>query len=374
MIRRLKELAVFISVLAVLGLLVVASGIVPIKASSGHWAITQWFLDFASDRSIAFHSQGIDTPPLDEPGMVRLGAATYETNCSWCHGRPGERRPPVANGMTPQPPDLVEAAQAHASRELFYVVKHGIKFAGMPAWPNQKRDEEIWPVVAFLKRLPSLEADEYQQLIAAPKNMDQSTAGEGPGIAQRAAELCGACHGLHGHGGVHSLVPALAGQNESYLRLSLNAYRTAQRTSGIMRPIASQLSEPQIAELSAFYASQPHPFANHDAATEKQAVGPQQPSAALWKLGEELAHQGSRQKKIPSCVDCHGPGENLTRDEYPRLSGQPAEYLSRQLALFSERQRGGSQSASLMHPIADKLDARQREALATFYHNPSGPP
>jgi mono/diheme cytochrome c family protein len=147
--RRLKELAILAVSLVAIGAIVVVSGVVPVKASSGHWAVTAWLLNFASDRSIAFHSQHIGVPPLDEAGMVMLGAASYRANCVFCHGHPGEAPPPVAQGMTPKPPNLKSSVADKEAQELFYIVKHGIKFAGMPAWPAQQRDDEVWPIVAF---------------------------------------------------------------------------------------------------------------------------------------------------------------------------------------------------------------------------------
>ena len=107
----LKRLIVLLSILVVLGMLVMVSGLVPIKASSGHWPITKWLLSFASSRSIATHSAPIEVPKLDEPGIVRLGGAIYESNCQWCHGRPMMPHPPAVAGMTPSPsylPDVID--------------------------------------------------------------------------------------------------------------------------------------------------------------------------------------------------------------------------------------------------------------------------
>src|SRR5687768_7705365 len=133
--RRLFRLAGLFAVIAVAGFLVAASGIIPIKASSGHWPITEWFLRFAMRRSIATHSLGTDVPELDDPGLVLKGAGHYETGCRSCHGAPGERQPRIAQSMLPRAPDLMPRIRASNSRKLFHVVKHGLKFTGMPAWP-----------------------------------------------------------------------------------------------------------------------------------------------------------------------------------------------------------------------------------------------
>src|SRR5687768_16742032 len=82
----------------------VISGVVPIKASSGHWRITAAFLDFAKSRSVWTHSWGLDAPALDDEALIVRGAGQYETACLPCHGGPGRRLPLVMAAMTPSPP------------------------------------------------------------------------------------------------------------------------------------------------------------------------------------------------------------------------------------------------------------------------------
>src|SRR5688572_30227281 len=121
--------------------LLVLSGLISIKASSGHWAVTAWLLDFTKQRSVATHSLGTRVPPLDDPTMVLKGAAHYETGCQWCHGSPREPLPTIPARSTPHPPDLQRQVSRWQPRELFYLVKHGVKFTGMPAWPAVGRDD-----------------------------------------------------------------------------------------------------------------------------------------------------------------------------------------------------------------------------------------
>ncbi len=351
--RRLIELAILIATLSVLGVIVLVSGIVPIKASSGHWPITRWTLEFASERSVGLHSSGSKVPPLDERGMVPLGAATFDSNCRWCHGAPGFQQPPVAAQMTPHPPNLSEAVGSWDDEELFYILKHGIKFTGMPAWPTQKREQEIWPVVAFLRELPNMDAARYANLVEREidDHVNESS------LIIHLAQSCTSCHTLGGSGSVNSRVPVLSGQSEAYLRNSLIAYQTGTRYSGVMMPTAHPLTDEQIDALADYFS--------------KQAVKPTRLSDSqqedLIATGRSLAHQGDKLAKIPSCVDCHGPGEILRSDEYPKLAGQPADYLLRQLELFAQRDRGGSKNASLMHPVADNLNDSQRLSLSAYY-------
>jgi cytochrome c553 len=380
--RRLKELTILLGILGVIGLMVLVSGIVPVAASSGHWAVTRWVLDFASDRSVDFHSSGIQTPELDDPGMVRLGAATYESNCRWCHGRPGLPAPVVASRMTPKPPYLPDAALDHEPRALFYIVKHGIKFAGMPAWSTQLREDDVWPVVAFLKTLPDMSEEAYlhhvslssEPLMLAVDDAE-SRAAESRTTESRTtdsavsdldspqtqvtglvADDCGACHGEDGNGRAGERVPVIAGQSQAYLKLSLQAYQSGDRYSGIMQPIAARLTDEDIDSLSQHYSA---------AKRSNQKTGPSDRN--LFADGQSLANEGDSKQKIPSCVDCHGPGSNPRSNEYPQLAGQPVWFIRKQLELFASRSRGGSKNANLMHPIADKLSDEQIDALAVYF-------
>lgn len=327
----------------IIGVIVLVSGIVPIKASSGHWPITTWLLDYASDRSVATHSIGIQIPELDHADAIILGAATYESNCRFCHGQPGAGRPPIAQAMTPTPPLLPDSVTQMEAAELFYILKHGIKFTGMPAWSTQKRDDEIWPLVAFLKEMPTMQNAAYRKIIEIES-------------VNSVVKSCVACHGEDGNGRAGKQVPVLAGQNESYLKQSLNAYRAGIRNSGIMMPIAHRLTDDQIGEISKHYAS----HATQTPSLEKF-------DEASINNGRRLANEGDQKAKIPSCVDCHGPGDAVRSDDYPDLAGQPAWYLEQQLKLFARGDRGGSENASLMHPIAEKLDDQSRQDLAVYY-------
>jgi cytochrome c553 len=362
-----------VSIVVLVGTAVWLSGIVPIKASSGHWPITAWLLNVASTRSIAFHSRGVPEPAPFAEANVTLGAATYHSNCQFCHGQPGRGLPPMAGGMTPTPPRLAESVPDFDRKELFYVLKHGVKFAGMPAWPTQQRDEEIWPVVDFLEAYPKMTYGEFLRRTGPPESWIDKAASSGQaGASQHSAirslvaHRCAACHGMDGNGRAGDRVPRLAGQTAAYLKQSLLAYRATRRHSGVMMPIAYRLNPLQIDRLADYFAGQPIEVAEPNEAAWSDSL------SAQIRHGERLARRGSRAGKVASCTDCHGPAEALRRDDYPRLAGQPIEYLIRQLELFDSRSRGGSENASLMHPIADSLTAEQRRAVAAFYHYAAG--
>lgn len=72
----------------------------------------------------------------------------------------------IAQGLYPQPPDLAKTAPLYSEGELFWILKHGIKMTGMPAWADHS-DEELWATVAFLKKLPGMSEQDYARLVMA---------------------------------------------------------------------------------------------------------------------------------------------------------------------------------------------------------------
>ena len=93
-------------------------------------------------------------PPLDNPDLIMLGAGHFHRACAHCHGAPGMPRDLTAQQCCRRRRTSRIAPNEWKDRELFWIVKHGIKYTGMPAWVAQERDDEVWAVVAFLKRLP----------------------------------------------------------------------------------------------------------------------------------------------------------------------------------------------------------------------------
>ncbi|QBQ55355.1 cytochrome C [Nitrosococcus wardiae] len=353
--RQLRTIIVFLAVLAVGGFLIAASGIIPIKASSGHWALTRWFLSFSMSRSVATHSMGIKVPKLADPSLVLQGAGHYETGCRFCHGRPGLRHPPVPRQMTPHPPYLPPVLPKRESGELFYIVKHGVKFTGMPAWPALQRDDEVWAMVAFLRVLPKLNAAQYEELIRGDDPVrDGKQAEEVPPVV---VESCGRCHGVDGLGRGVGAFPRLAGQHIPYLYASLSAYARGERHSGMMEPIAAELSSEERRTLARYYGNLPPSI----------PLPPQKGLAEAIERGEIIAKQGIPSQRIPSCVDCHGPSTIPRNPYYPVLAGQYFEYLVSQLKLFAKEYRGGTPYVRLMHPTAHQLTEEQIRDVARYY-------
>lgn len=351
--------------LAAGGFLFAAAGLAPVKASAGHWAVTRAMLQFAKNRAVATQSIGIEAPDLTQPWWIVKGAGHYESGCRPCHGGPELQNPKVAGAMLPTPPYLPRRIERRDPAELFFIVKHGLKFTGMPAWPAPGRDDEVWAVVAFLLELPQLDVAGYERLVhgetspapAGPLRRDSDGA---TAIAALVESDCVRCHGAEGVDRASAAFPRLAGQKRQYLLNALNAYGNNARPSGLMGPVAAALTPDERAAVADYYSELP------PMATAPMAGAPA-PDNETTDLGEAIAREGIPHKGVPSCMDCHGPGDHRRSPAYPDLAGQYAEYIELQLALFADGRRGGSPYAHIMHHVASRLDSLEARAVAAWY-------
>ena len=137
--------------------LVVWYGFYNISAVQPHLPLTYWFLATARDQSIARHSKWIESPPLTHPQLSQFNFCSFHCLCAVCHGVPGQDLPLLGEGMNPPPPKLEsQQVQRRLDAELYWIIKNGIKMTGMPAFGPGHTDEELWAMVAFVRRLPDL--------------------------------------------------------------------------------------------------------------------------------------------------------------------------------------------------------------------------
>src|SRR5262245_53934386 len=154
--------------------LAVYTGSYDVTAAVPHSQPVYWLLQTIRGRSIAARASNVVVPAdLNSPKRIASGAAQYDEMCSGCHLAPGMERTEISQGLYPRAPELRRGSQLRQAEE-FWVVKHGIKATGMPAWGVTHDDELLWDVVAFLRKLPELTPDQYQALVnSAPKTHDE---------------------------------------------------------------------------------------------------------------------------------------------------------------------------------------------------------
>ncbi len=163
------SIAVAIGMIAVVGF--AYSGIYDVAANSSHSGIVNWFLSTTSRASIERQAKDIQVPNLSNDTLARAGVNDFNGMCAGCHGAPGQKPEAMGQGLSPPPPDLAESASEMSPAELFWVTKNGIKMTGMPAWGVTHDDDAIWPVVAFITRLPELNATQYRELMDSAGGM-----------------------------------------------------------------------------------------------------------------------------------------------------------------------------------------------------------
>jgi hypothetical protein len=168
----LKFLGV-IGLLAILGAIGAAvfflGGFFNVAATEQDPGIVKWALIQVRQASIARHATENPSGSLEEPATVQAGARAYATRgCTNCHGGPGVEWQKFSEGLNPDPPDLKEVVPNREPRELFWVVKNGIKMTGMPSFGTTgASDDEIWKIVAFVKKWPSVTPEDYKAWTAS---------------------------------------------------------------------------------------------------------------------------------------------------------------------------------------------------------------
>ena len=141
----------------------VGSGVYNIGADDHHTKIVLAIIQQLRDRSIAARSKSIEAHYVEDPQRIALGAQRYALLCVGCHLAPGVTKSDVRQGLYPHPPNLAQE-ELQEARRAFWIVKHGIKMSAMPAWGKTLDDETIWNVVAFVRKMPDMTPETYQQL------------------------------------------------------------------------------------------------------------------------------------------------------------------------------------------------------------------
>jgi len=143
------------------------SGVYNIAADDAHTKPVYSMLQMLRDRSITARANELHPPPnLNEAALIRQGAGNYDAMCTSCHLGPDMEETEISKGLYPAPPNFSEMEVGDPAHH-FWVIKHGIKASGMPAWGKSMEDKYIWGIVAFMQQLPKLDGEQYLALVAS---------------------------------------------------------------------------------------------------------------------------------------------------------------------------------------------------------------
>ncbi len=156
-----------VAVVAVAGLIlwIAYSGNYNVAATEEHSRLERWLLTTTMYNSVKAHAPSATATPSPMPAP-EAGLPAYREMCVHCHGAPGVEAAEWAQVMRPAPPDLSEAARGWDTRELHWILQHGIKMSGMPAFGPTHSDDELWELAAFVASLPETTPREYERMTA----------------------------------------------------------------------------------------------------------------------------------------------------------------------------------------------------------------
>jgi len=187
---------------------------------------------------------------------------------------------------------------------------------------------------------------------AAPAAAAKPAAPAKPDLVQGEARFtaaCASCHGADGNSGSPAN-PKLAQQHPEYLVKQLQEYKSGKRANAIMQGMAATLSDADMKNIAAWLTSQK---AKPGFAKDKELVA----------LGERIWRGGIADRQIAACAGCHSPNGAGIPSQYPRLSGQHAEYTATQLTGFRD---GVRKNNVQMTQVAAKLNDREIRAVSDY--------
>jgi cytochrome c553 len=202
---------------------------------------------------------------------------------------------------------------------------------------------------------------EQQSAHAAAASTGAAKPGDAAAGGNKAA-TCAACHMLDGNSS-DPQYPKIAGQHERYIARQLALFKSGERENPVMQPLASTLSEQDMRDVGAYFASKQ----GQSGLADDSKMGDSEESYA--QRGERLYRGGDMGRKLPACMACHGPtGRGNPGAAYPSLAGQHANYTKDLLKRFRAGTSFGKdeRANTIMVDVASRLDDQDIEALASY--------
>jgi len=256
--------------------------------------------------------------------------------CIGCHGKEGNSEVLIYPNLAKQHSQYIEK-QLHD-----FKATTRINFA-MNQFAGAMTDEDIADMGAYLADTQAVANVKVKRVTPAAIITEEAIAGKAK------AAMCASCHGADGNSLV-AMYPKLAGQNAEYLTKQLQEFKSGVRKDPVMAGMVAALSEQDMTDLGAYFASQKPTAGNGSTST----------------LGQQLYFGGDASRKITACVACHGAsGKGMAKAGFPAVANQSVEYLTAQLTKFKTKARDNDRN-SMMRNIAKRLKKNDIEALTQF--------
>jgi cytochrome c553 len=269
--------------------------------------------------------------------LYELGDASRNiAACIGCHGKEGNSDVLIYPNLSKQHAQYIEK-QLHAFKD-----DSRTNYA-MNQFASAMTDEDIADMGAYFADTKAVANVKVKRVATAVVITEEAIAGKAK------AAVCASCHGVGGNS-VIAMNPKLAGQNGEYIAKQLQEFKTGARKNPVMAGMAAALSEQDMIELGAYFASQ------------KPTTGTGNGSA----LGQKLYFGGDASRGITACIACHGTsGKGMAKAGFPAVAGQSVEYLTAQLTNFKSGERDNDRN-SMMRNIVKRLKKNDIEALSQF--------
>lgn len=274
---------------------------------------------------------GCSRPPAPPVADIEAGKKVAAAACVECHGLNGK-------SAGPEIPHLAAQYQGYLEHALRAYRQKTRGSEGMQTAVGALSNADMVNVAAHYAGLPPLKptgappTGSPKPIVARP-TMDVAA-------GKAAAAVCAGCHGADGNSAIPG-TPSMAGQDAPYLAVALRAYQDGSRRHALMQGAAATLSERDIANLAAFYAAQ----------------APRPPKARVPLPPEAWAEK---------CDRCHEPGIENPVFVFPRIKGQPAGYIAKELKAYKEEE-SKLRTSAMMHAMMDPLMEKEIAALAEYY-------
>ncbi|MGE0496847.1 MAG: cytochrome c [Ramlibacter sp.] len=207
-------------------------------------------------------------------------------------------------------------------------------------------------LMAATLAVPAMSARAADEKPATPEAKAETPKVAKPDLVKGEASftaVCAACHGADGNSGTPAN-PKLAQQHPEYLVKQLQEFKSGKRANAVMQGFASALSDADMKNIAWWV-------------TTKKAKPGFAKDKDLVAMGERIYRGGIADRQVPACAGCHSPNGAGIPSQYPRLSGQHADYTATQLTAFRD---GVRKNNAVMNDVAAKLNDREIKAVSDY--------